>query len=112
MAEFFETRIENLEWFDSKKKSNKDQKHKSNKKRKRSNQNVSEEKSSQGAETGKKFCQYHGMYGHSTNECTIITNLIKQAKLKKAKQSTDKKYTKYEVNILVEKNDAKCFQKE
>ena len=57
MAEFFETRIENLERFDSKKESNKSQNTKSNKKRKHSNQNVSEEKNSQGKENGKKFCQ-------------------------------------------------------
>ena len=58
MAEFFETRIENLERFDSKKESNKSQNTKSNKQRKHSNQNVSEEKNSQGTENGKKFCQY------------------------------------------------------
>ena len=41
MNEFFETRIKNLERFDSKKNSNKNKKNKSNKKRKHSNNNVS-----------------------------------------------------------------------
>ena len=61
MEEFFEIRIKNLEWFDSKKDSNKGWKTKFNKKRKHFNKNFSEEKTSQGIETGKNFCQYHGM---------------------------------------------------
>ena len=54
MIEFFETIIENLERFDSKKDSNKGQKNKSNKKRKYSNQNLSE-KSFQESENGYKY---------------------------------------------------------
>ena len=56
MAEFFETRIEGLERFESKKDSNKEKKNKANKKRKHSNQNVSAENIYQGTETGKIYC--------------------------------------------------------
>ena len=56
MVEFFETRIEKSERFDSKKNFNKGQKSKSSKIRKHSNQNVSEEKSSSRTDSGKAFC--------------------------------------------------------
>ena len=61
MAEFFETRIENLKRFAIKKNSNKEHKIKFNKKKKHSNNNVSDGKNSQGTESGKKYGQYHDM---------------------------------------------------
>ena len=62
----------------------------------------SEEKVLKVKKVGKKLCQYHGTYGHSANECITIKTLVKQAKLKKAKHSKERKYTKHEVDILVE----------
>ena len=111
MAEFFETRIENLEIFDFKKDSNKVQKAKSNKKRKYSNQNVSEEKNCSGTEGGKKFCKCHSTCRHSTNECTLIRVLVQKEKFKKKKQIKERKYAKHEVNILVEKKMKKTLKK-
>ena len=61
MIEFFETRIKNLERFDSNKDSNREKKNKSNKKRKYSNNNVSDGKRVKGTESGKKYCQDQGM---------------------------------------------------
>ena len=85
MAEFFETRIEILERFDCKNDSNKVLKIKSNKRRKHSNQNVSDVKSSQRTERGKKFCQYHSTCGNIVKKCTFTKTLVKQAKLNKSK---------------------------
>ena len=82
MKEFVETRIESLKRFDSKKDSNKGQKTKY--KKKLSDQNVSEEKISQGTESRKKLSQHDSTCDHSINEFTTIKTLIKQAKLKKA----------------------------
>ena len=99
----FETRIENLERFDNKKDSKNNQHNKSNKRRKYSNNNVSDEKSSKGTETGKKYCQYHGTCRHSTNECTLVKTLVQKEQKKKQKASKERKYTKHEINILVKK---------
>lgn len=115
MTEFFETRVENLEKFDSKKESKKHQggnsNHKKNKKRKHSNSSVSESRNSQSSETGKKFCQYHGTCGHTTNECTLVKTLVQKEKLKKFKANKERKYTKHEVNVLVEKKLKRAMQK-
>ena len=112
MTEFFETRIANLERFDSKKDSNKEKiNNKANKKGKHSNNNVSDRKNSQGTETGKKYCQYQCTCGHSTNECTLVKPLVHKEKMKKQKSSKERKYTKHEVNILVERNMKKALKK-
>ena len=117
MAEFFETRVENLEKFDSKKESKKNQekqnnkKNKKNKKGKHSHNSVSENRNSQGSETGKKYCQYHGRCGHTTNECTLVKTLVQREKLKKIKANKKKKCTKHEVNVLVERKVKKAMKK-
>ena len=103
MTEFYETRVENLERFDSKKDSNKDKKNKANKKRKHSNNNVSDAKKFQETESGKKYCHYHGTCGHSTLKCTLVKSLVEKEKLKKQRSSKERQYTKHRVNILVEK---------
>ena len=52
---------------------------------------------------GKKFGKYHGTCGHTTDKCTTLKTLIKQANLKRTKQNKQKKkYTKKEVSILLE----------
>ena len=50
------------------------------------------------------------MCGHTANECDTIKTLVKQAQTKNAKQSKEKKYTKHEINILVEKKIKECTQ--
>ena len=53
---------------------------------------------------GKKFGQYHGTCGHTTDECTTSKALVKQAKQKKGNHfQKKKKCTKHEVNIKVQK---------
>ena len=61
----------------------------------------------------KKFCQYHGKCSHSTDKCTTLNALIKKAKSSKSKgygKGGKKTYTKYEVNILIEKKLKKTFK--
>ena len=111
MTKFFKTKIENLEMFDTKKDSKKKQHNKSNKKRKYFNNYVSDGKSSQGTQTGKMFCQYHGTCGHSTNKFTLVQTLVQNEKLKKQKVIKERKYTKHEVNILVERKVKKALKK-
>ena len=53
---------------------------------------------------GKKFCQHHGTCGHNTDQCTTPMALAKQEKQKKSKHFDKKKrFTKHEVNIMVQK---------
>ena len=40
----------------------------------------SEDEDSEEEQKGKGFCQYHGMCGHTTEECTTLKALVKQAK--------------------------------
>ena len=82
-----------------------------NRKRKHSSNGVSENRNSQGSETGKKICQYHGMCGHTTNECTLVKALVQKEKIKKLKASYKWKCTKQEVNILVEKKMKQVMKK-
>ena len=110
-TEFFKTRIENLERFDSKKDSNKDEEHKANKKRKHFKDNVSDGKSYTGTETDKKYCQYHGTCRHHSNKCAYIKFLVKKEKPKKQKASKERKYNKHEVNILVERKMKNALKK-
>ena len=37
----------------------------------------SEDEDSEEEYKGKKFCQYHGMCGHTTDECTTLKALVK-----------------------------------
>ena len=91
---FFETRIEYLEWFDNNKDYNKKMTNKTNKKRKNSNNNISVQKVLR--------VPWH-MCCHRNSECTMIKALVEKEKLKKKISSKDRKYNKPEFNILVEK---------
>ena len=104
MAEFFETRIENLEKSIPPSVPSRNNKKKSKKGKKKED---SEEE-----HVGHKFCQYHGMCGHTTDECTTLKALVKQAKQKKGKHFQKKKrFTKHEVNIMVQKEVKKAMKK-
>ena len=53
------------------------------------------------------------MCGHSISKCNTIKTLIKQAKIKKAEQSKERKYTKHEGTQKDEKTmhvQTTCFQ--
>ena len=103
MAEFFETRIENLE-----KSIPPSVPSRNGKKSKK----ASKKKEESETKTGHKFCQYHGMCGHTTDECTTLKALVKQAKQKKGSHFQKKKrFTKHEVNIMVQKQVKKAMKK-
>ena len=54
--------------------------------------------------TARKFCQYHGTCGHTTDQCATLKALVKQAKQRKSKHFDKKKRsTKHEVNVMVQK---------
>ena len=57
---------------------------------------------------GKKFCKYHGMCAHTTDERTTIKISIEQAILKRAKHNRHI-YTKQEVNMLETKKIQKTL---
>ena len=102
MAEFFETRIENLEKSIPPSVPSRNNKRKSKKGKKKEEQEEHE---------GRKFCQYHGMCGHTTDECTTLKALVKQAKQKKGNHFQKKKrFTKHEVNIMVQKQVKKALK--
>jgi len=104
MAEFFETRIENLEKSIPPSVPSRNGKQKSRK--------ASKKKEEQEEQKGKKFCQYHGTCGHTTDECTTLKALVKQAKQKKGSHFQKKKrFTKHEVNIMVQKQVRKAMKK-
>ena len=106
MAEFFETRIENLEKStpSSVPSRNKKKSKKRSKKRKLVTFRYFEDEDSKDEYNGKKFCQYHVTCGHITDACTTLKVLGKQSKQKKGKNFKKKKwFTKHEVNIMVEK---------
>ena len=60
----------------------------------------------------KKYCQYHGTCGLSTNRCTLVKALVQKEKKKKQKAIKERKYTKHEVNILVERKMQNVLKKE
>ena len=61
---------------------------------------------------GKKFCQLNDTYGHTTDECTTLKAVITKAKQKKGKPLEKKtRYTKHEVNIMVQKQVKKAIKK-
>ena len=102
MAEFFESRIENLEKSIPPSVSSRNPK----KSKKGKKKEAAEEKE------GHKFCQYHGICGHTTDECTTLKALVKQAKQKKGNHFHKKKrFTKHEVNIMVQKQVKKAMKK-
>ena len=112
MAKFFEKRKKNLE------KSipptvltrNKRKSKKGCKKRKSTNFNDSDNEDSEGL-LGKKFCQYHGICWHTTDQCTTLKVLVKHAKQKKSKHFDKKKrFTKHEVNVMAQKQVKKALK--
>ena len=108
ISEFFENRIQKLEPTAvstvSRKSNKKPRNKKSSKKRKATTFKDSEEESSEEEKTDKKrFCKFHSMCTHTTDECAILKTLIKQAKNKRPKLNKKKKYTQLEVNVLVQK---------
>ena len=106
MAEFFETRIENLEKSippSVLSRSNRKSK-KGSKKSKAATFDDSDDEDSDQEHTGKKFCQYHGTSGHTMDQSTTLKALVKLAKQKKSKHFDKKKrFTKHEVNVTVKK---------
>ena len=61
---------------------------------------------------GKKFCKVCGTCGYTTDECTTLKALIRQAKQKKCKQvKMEKTFTKYEVYIMIEIKVKKAIRK-
>ena len=104
MAEFFETRIENLEKSippSIPSRNNKKSK-KGSKKRKLVTFDDSGNEDSDQGHSGKKFCQYYGTRGHTTDQCTTLKALVKQVKQKKSKRFNKKKrFTKLEVNVMI-----------
>ena len=103
MAEFFQTRIANLEKSISQSvysRNNRKSKKGSKKRKLVSFNNFYNEDSDQ-RHTGMKFCQHQGACGHAMDHCTTtLQALAKQAKQKKSKHFDKKKrFTKHEVNV-------------
>ena len=114
MAEFFETRIENLEKSirSSVPSRNRKKSKKGYKKRKGVTFDDYKDEDSEEEHKTKKFCLYHCTRGHTTVECTILKALLKQAKQKKEKYFDEKKrFTKHEVNIMVQKEVKQAMKK-
>ena len=90
MVEFFKTRIENLENIIPTKCSLKKQQEKQERiqEKKVVTFDDSDDEDSDEGYSGKKFCQYHGTYGHTTDQYTTLMALIKQADRKRACVST------------------------
>ena len=106
MAEFFKTRIANLEKsiLPSVPSRNKKKSKKGSKKMKEVTFGDSNDEDSEEEHKGKKLCQYHNMCGHTTDKFTTLKALVKQAKQKKGTHLQKKKRsTKHEVNIMVQK---------
>ena len=118
MSGFFETRVENLETPappPAVRSLTRKNKKKNSKKRKAVFFEYSDEDSSDDETPWKrkKFCQYHGKYIHSTDECTTIKALIKKTKSNKSngyRKGGKKMYTKQEVEIWIEKKLKKAFK--
>ena len=59
------------------------------------------------------ICHYHGTCRHTTDNCTALKALVKQAKQKKGKYfKKRKRHIKYEVNMMVLKQVKKAIKKE
>ena len=71
----------------------------------------SKDEDSEEEHKGKKFYQYHGTCGNTTDEFTTLKALVKQAKQKTGKYFQKKKrFTKHEVNIMVQKQAKKALK--
>ena len=86
VAEFFETRIENLEKSipPSVISRNNRKSKQGSKQRKLVPFDSSDDEDSDQGHSGKKFCQYQGTCGHTMDQCTTLKALVKQEKKKKA----------------------------
>ena len=93
MAEFFKTRIDNLEKsIPPSVPSRKNRKSKKgSKKRKLVIYDDSDDEDSDEGHSGKFFCQYHGTCGHTTYQCTTLKALVKQVNRKRANISKRRK---------------------
>ena len=114
MAESFETRIENLEKSipPSVPSRNNKKSKKGSKKRKSVTFDNSNDEDLHEGKKGKKFCQYYGTCGHTTDQCTTLKALVKQAKQKKSRHFDKKKsFTKHEVKVMVQKQVKKALKK-
>ena len=55
---------------------------------------------------------WHGLCGHTTDDCTALMALISQGKQNKSKQSIkEKRQTKNDVNVMVGKKIKKALKK-
>ena len=116
MADFFESRSENLEVKTGIKKAKRN-KNKSSKKRKAVQfEEESDEESSEDEKAKRnKYCMFHGRCGHTTDQCTALKELVKNKKKnrskydKKSNRKSEKTYTRHEVNALVEKKIKKAL---
>ena len=62
-------------------------------------------KSTQMRRRGKNLRRYYGAFEHTSDKCTILKALIKQAKQKRSRHfKKENKYTKQEVNVILEKS--------
>ena len=107
---FLKTRIENLEKSISLSipaRNNKKNKNDS-KKRKLATFANSDIEGLDKRQKGKKFRQYHGTCGHTTDQCSTLMALVKQAKQKRSKYFD--KFTKHEVNFMVQKQVKKALK--
>ena len=60
---------------------------------------------------GIKFYEYHGMCGHTTDQCITLKALVKQAKQKRSKLFDRKKRsTNHEVNPIFQKKVKKALK--
>ena len=116
MADFFESRSENLEVKTGIKKAKRN-KTKSSKKRKavQFEEESDEESSEDERPKRNKYCMFHGRCGHTTDQCTALKELVKNNKKKRSKydkksnKKSEKTYTRHEVNALVEKKIKKAL---
>ena len=109
IAEFFETRIKNLDKLIPPSVTSRIRKKrkKGSKKRKLITFYDSDDEDSYQPHSVKQFCQYHGACGHTTDQCTPLKILVKQAKQKNIKQFHKMKRS---VNIMVQKQVKKVLK--
>ena len=109
MTDFFETKVENLEPNEEKKKSLSASKKSKNvlKKRKRDDSDFSvvesSEESTRTRRPIRKYCILHGKYGHSTDNCKDLRAMVNKHNQKKKKSFRDYGKSNKELNALIEK---------
>ena len=112
---FFETRTENLEKSippSVPTRNNRKSKKGSMEKKLVTFDDADDEDSDEG-HLGKKFCHYHYACGHTKDQCTTLKALVKLAKQKKSKHFDKmKRFTKHEINVMVQKQVKKALKQE